>query len=68
MLEQENSMWVPDLAAQVMAAEIQLTHFASRHGKDSAVYREALKDFATAWYMLKKNRSGSEFLQEVESV
>jgi hypothetical protein len=56
---------IEDLRAQVMAAELNLTYFAARHGKESPLYQESLKDFATAWYLLKKNRNSSEFLREV---
>lgn len=58
-------IWVHELTAQVMAAELQLTYFAARHGKDSVEYQQALKDFATAWYLLKKNRNQEDFLHEV---
>lgn len=69
-MQQDPSMkrtYVSELTNQVLAAELNLTFFATRHGKESPIYRNSLQDFATAWYLLKKNRDSSEFLKEVSS-
>lgn len=58
---------VRDLVTETIAAEINLTHFASRHGKESPVYKDCLRDFATAWYLLKKHRRNEEFHREVSA-
>jgi hypothetical protein len=56
---------IKELQIQVTAAEMHLTHFASRQGKDSPMYKESLRDFATAWYLLKKNRNPEDFMKEI---
>ncbi len=58
---------IHELTAQTVAAEMNLTHFASRYGKDSPAYQDSLKDFATAWYLLKKNRDANEFHPDVKA-
>lgn len=55
---------IQELAMETIAAELNLTFFAARHGKDSPVYRNSLRDFATAWYLLKSNRDQQEFHQD----
>lgn len=53
------------LTTQVMAAELNLTIAERNFGKGSERYQDALKDFATVWYLLKKQRNSEEFLKEV---
>lgn len=65
MQSMSNETAVKELTAHVMAAELNLTFFASRHGKESFEYQQALKDFATAWYLLRRNRDSDDFLKEV---
>jgi hypothetical protein len=63
LLTSQNPL-VTELTNHVMAAELQLTHFSSRAGKDSSEYQDALKSFATAWFLLKRNRLSGEFVKE----
>jgi hypothetical protein len=63
----ETKQRVNELMVQVMAAELHLTFFASRYGKASNEYEKSLKEFATAWYLLKKNRDSREFVPEVKA-
>ncbi len=58
---------IGELTAQVMAAELHLTYFAANYGKDSPQYRDSLRDFGTAWHLLKKNRDSREFVKEVKA-
>jgi hypothetical protein len=58
---------IRELTAEAIAAELNLTFFASRYGKESPTYRDSLRDFATAWYLLKKNRHHSEFHKDVKA-
>lgn len=61
----ESKQRLNELMVQVMASELHLTFFATRYGKDSDEYQRSLKEFATAWYLLKKNRNHDEFLKDV---
>ncbi len=58
---------IDELTTQVMAAELHLTYFAARQGRDSKLYQDSLRDFGTAWYLLKKNRGNEAFLKEVRA-
>lgn len=58
---------VKELMVQVVAAELHLTYFANRYGKHSDEYMKSLRDFGTAWYLLKKNRDSKEFFKEVKA-
>lgn len=62
LYQDEKQRRVQDLTVQLLAAEINLTHFSARRGKDSPEYRESLQDFAKVWHLLKRNRSSSEFV------
>lgn len=63
----ERTQRVNELMVQVMASELHLTYFAARYGKESPEYERSLREFATAWYLLKKNRDSREFLPEVKA-
>ncbi len=56
---------IDELTTEVMAAELHLTYFATRHGKDSIEYQNSLRSFATAWHLLKQSRLNEEFCKEV---
>ncbi len=55
-----------DLLVRVLAAEMYLTHFASRHEQTSQEYQSSLKDFANAWYQLRLTRGQHAFHREVK--
>jgi hypothetical protein len=56
------------LRNDVQLAEKQLSSIATKHGKTSPEYREALKRFARLWSVLKMTRSQEEFLTELNNV
>ncbi|MCA9789387.1 MAG: hypothetical protein KC476_01510 [Cyanobacteria bacterium HKST-UBA06] len=62
---EEQRPWIKQLTTHVIAAELNLTFFAARKGKDSPEYQNALKEFATVWYLLKQNRHRDEFVKEI---
>jgi hypothetical protein len=61
----EQRPWIKQLTTHVIAAELNLTFFAARKGKNSEEYQSALKEFATVWYLLKQNRHRDEFVKEI---
>lgn len=60
-----HSQKIENLRTQLMASELHLTFFASRQGKESPMYRDTLKDFATMWHSLKASRDPGDFLTDV---
>lgn len=63
-----SKMQVCELTVQVMAAELNLTLFANRYGKDSDAYQDSLRDFAIMWRRLRNTRRQKEFHKDIEEV
>ena len=63
--EKTHEELIQDLQVQVTAAEMHLTFFASRHGKESEMYQESLRDFARVWASLKEKRQPEDFLKDI---
>ena len=53
------------LRNDVYQAEKNLISIASKQGKTSPEYRQALRQFVRLWSILKMTRSQDEFFQEV---
>ncbi|MBY0451146.1 MAG: hypothetical protein K2X01_11035 [Cyanobacteria bacterium] len=64
-------MAMPELAEmvdQVKHIEAKLTHVKSTQGENSKEYKELLKSFAVAWFVLKQSREQSEFIDTLTAV
>lgn len=56
---------IDTLKNNVLHAEQEATEARLAFGEDSAEYRQALKQFAVSWFVLKKTREPEEFLAEI---
>lgn len=54
-----------EMTERVRLAECNVNLAENKFGADSAKYREALKQFACEWFVLKQTREPDEFLKEV---
>ncbi|MBX2861270.1 MAG: hypothetical protein KTR14_08540 [Vampirovibrio sp.] len=56
---------VTELEQDVKHAEAAVTANAEQYGKDSLPYKDALKKFACAWFVLKQSRQDQEFFADI---
>ncbi|MDX2086176.1 MAG: hypothetical protein SFZ03_12400 [Candidatus Melainabacteria bacterium] len=54
---------IEDLQKRVQASLAELSRCQQRYGEDSLEYKQALKGFAAAWFVLKKTREPEVFIQ-----
>lgn len=53
---------IEELRGEVLTAERNLSAIKENLGADSSEYKAALKQFAVAWFVLRKSREPEEFL------
>jgi hypothetical protein len=54
-----------ELRKSVLMAEARVTDAMQSQGKDSAAYKESLKEFATAWRLLNSSQNRDALLDEI---
>ena len=54
-----------EIRSDVLQAESDVTVVASKYGKNSPQYKDALKRFARVWFVLRMTREKNEFLHDI---